>query len=111
MSLLAVDVDINCGVLCTVVLISFPKLLKFVIFRSGLVPLLSSISIDQKTGVVTPVCSRHVAIKLSEVLKPMKVIFLNDYGGLVDDRGKVCLLYSIYIVKCLTDNLHVSDRS
>lgn len=58
-------------------------------FRSGLVPLLSSISIDQKTGVVTPVCSRHVAIKLSEVLKPMKVIFLNDYGGLVDDRGKV----------------------
>jgi acetylglutamate kinase len=59
------------------------------LYRSGLVPLLTSISVDQSTGVVTPVCPRHVAIKLSEVLKPMKVIFLNDNGGLVDDDGKV----------------------
>ena len=57
--------------------------------RSGHVPLLTSTSIDQKTGVLTPVCPQHVAIKLSEVIKPMKVIFLNDYGGLVGDYGKV----------------------
>lgn len=59
--------------------------------RSSCVPLLTSISIDQTTGVLTPVCPRHAAIKLSEVIKPMKVIFLNDCGGLVDDCGKVWL--------------------
>ncbi len=58
-------------------------------------PLLTSVSTDQRTGVVTPVCPRHVAIKLAEVLKPMKVIFLNDYGGLVDDNGKVVQIFMI----------------
>ncbi|XP_028393273.1 N-acetylglutamate synthase, mitochondrial-like [Dendronephthya gigantea] len=58
-------------------------------FRSGRVPLLTSVSIERRTGRLTPICSRHVAIKLSEVLKPMKVIFLNETGGLFDEHGKV----------------------
>lgn len=58
-------------------------------YRSGNIPLLTSLSIDHESGMVTPLCPRHVAIKLSEVLKPLKVMFLNDSGGLVDNHEKV----------------------
>ncbi|XP_028393224.1 N-acetylglutamate synthase, mitochondrial-like [Dendronephthya gigantea] len=71
-------------------------------FRSGRVPLLTSVSIERRTGRLTPICSRHVAIKLSEVLKPMKVIFLNETGGLFDEHGKIDEIASL--LKDLSSN-------
>lgn len=39
----------------------------------------------------------QTALKLSKVLKPMKVIFLNNHGGLVDQYGKVCAYACRYL--------------
>jgi len=56
--------------------------------RSGHIPVLTAVG-ESPTGQVLCVDSNDAAIRIAQVLKPMKVMFLNSTGGLVDRQGNV----------------------
>lgn len=56
--------------------------------RSGHIPVLTAVG-ESPSGQVLCVESHHAAIRIAEVLQPMKVMFLNTTGGLVDRQGNV----------------------
>ncbi|KAK2561609.1 N-acetylglutamate synthase [Acropora cervicornis] len=56
--------------------------------RSGHIPVLTAVG-ESPTGQVLCVDSNDAAIRIAQVLKPMKVMFLNSTGGLVDRQGNI----------------------
>ena len=44
---------------------------------------------ESPSGQVLCVESHHAAVRIAEELQPMKVMFLNTAGGLVDRQGNV----------------------
>lgn len=57
-------------------------------YRSGHIPVLTAFG-ESPTGQVLCVDSNDAAIRIAQILKPMKVMFLNSTGGLVDIQGNV----------------------
>lgn len=56
--------------------------------RSGHIPVLTAVG-ESPSGQVLCVDSNDAAIRIAQVLKPMKVMFLNSTGGLVDRQGNI----------------------
>lgn len=56
--------------------------------RSGHIPVLTAVG-ESLFGQVLCVDSNDAAIRIAHILKPMKVMFLNTTGGLVDRQGNV----------------------
>lgn len=56
--------------------------------RSGHIPVLTAVA-ESPSGQVLCVESHHAAVRIAEELQPMKVMFLNTAGGLVDRQGNV----------------------
>ena len=60
----------------------------YVFYRSGHIPVLTAVG-ESLFGQVLCVDSNDAAIRIAHILKPMKVMFLNTTGGLVDRQGNV----------------------
>ena len=62
--------------------------LVFNLSRSGHIPVLTAVA-ESPSGQVLCVESHHATVRIAEELQPMKVMFLNTAGGLVDRQGNV----------------------
>lgn len=56
--------------------------------RSGHIPVLTAVG-ESPSGQVLCVDSNDAAIRIAHILQPMKVMFLNTTGGLLDSQGNV----------------------
>ena len=56
--------------------------------RSGHIPVLTAVG-ESPSGQVLCVDSNDAAIRIGHIMQPMKVMFLNTTGGLVDREGNV----------------------
>lgn len=56
--------------------------------RSGHIPVLTAVG-ESPSGQVLCVDATEAAIRIADILQPMKVMFLNTTGGLVDRQGNV----------------------
>ena len=60
----------------------------FSAIRSGHIPVLTAVG-ESPSGQVLCVDSNDAAIRIAHILQPMKVMFLNTTGGLLDSQGNV----------------------
>ena len=58
------------------------------ISRSGHIPVLTAVG-ESPSGQVLCVDSNDAAVRIAHILQPMKVMFLNTTGGLLDRQGNV----------------------
>lgn len=60
--------------------------------RSGHIPVLTAVG-ESPSGQILCVDANHAAIRIAQVLQPMKVMFLNTTGGLVDRHENVSVFF------------------